>query len=33
MGGILVVGSGLYVLRREALAARARRVRVPHRPE
>lgn len=33
LGGILVVGSGLYILRREALAARARRNQpVPHPP-
>jgi drug/metabolite transporter (DMT)-like permease len=33
LGGILVVGSGLYILRREALAARAKReTPVPHPP-
>ncbi len=30
LGGLIVVGSGLYILRREALAARARRQQVPH---
>jgi drug/metabolite transporter (DMT)-like permease len=32
LGGVIVVGSGLYILRRETLAARAKRAPVPHPP-